>query len=286
MESSHDPATAAPRWRYVLRALFYFLVLALVNILAFDGVRAILPTSVPRWLLLLVEAFAYLAGVLALTWAFCRFLDHSPVRELGLQRRRWLPKLAAGWGLGTLLQALIFLGFLAAGWLAVGPGRPEPLEFLASLVVWGVISFNEELSFRGYILQRLAVPWGVPAAVAVSSILFGLVHTINPNVQPLAVVSIVVAGVLLATAYLVTRSLWLPIGLHLGWNLAEIHLFGFAGSGTTEPALLHTAVSGPELMTGGAFGPEGGLVGLGATLLGIAVLLVGQRIALSRRREN
>jgi uncharacterized protein len=151
-------------------------------------------------------------------------------------------------------------------------------------VSWLIISFNEELAFRGYILQRLAQAWGLPAAVVASSLVFAMVHVLNPNVRLLAVIGLFAAGLLLACAYLVSRSLWLPIGLHMGWNLAEIHLLGFPGSGITEPSLFRSAVHGPEVVTGGAFGPDGGLVGLAATLLGMIILLVGYQIAVRSKR--
>ena len=108
------------------------------------------------------------------------------------------------------------------------------------MLTWIIISFVEELSFRGYIMQGLGRAWGMPLAVVVSSLLFGAVHALNPNANALGVANIVVVGILFACAYLVTRSLWLPVGLHIGWNLAEIQWFGFPGSGHTEPSLLHS----------------------------------------------
>ena len=84
---------------------------------------------------------------------------------------------------------------------------------------------------------------------------------------------ICVGGLFFAVAYLVTRSLWLPAGIHIGWNLTELHVLGLAGSGFSEPSLLHSAVGGPQWLTGGAFGPEGGILALAAWLLGIVLLL-------------
>ena len=282
------PERAAPgsRLKYFLRALGYFVALAIVNTLAYRGVGDALSRVAPSWLATLIEGLVYLVGVLGLTWAFCRFVDRTSLRSLGLQARGWLAKLAVGWGLGTLLQLLIFAALGIAGWLTVERAGWQPVDLSVSVLSWLIISFNEELSFRGYILQRLAQAWGLPAAVVVSSLLFAMVHVLNPNVQPLAMVSLFAAGLLLACAYLVSRSLWLPIGLHIGWNLAEIHLLGFPGSGIPEPALVRSAVHGPEVMTGGAFGPEGGLVGLTATILGIIILLVGYQIAVRRKNQT
>jgi membrane protease YdiL (CAAX protease family) len=282
------PQRAAPgsRLKYFLRALIYFLALALVNTLSYRGIGDSLTRIAPSWVAALVEGLVYLVGVVVLTSAFCRFVDRTSLRSLGLQAQGWLAKLAAGWGLGTFLQFLAFAALGIAGWLTVERAVWQPVDLVASIVGWLIISFNEELSFRGYILQRLAQAWGLPAAIVVSSLVFALVHVLNPNVQPLAMVSLFVAGLLLACAYLVSRSLWLPIGLHIGWNLAEIHLLGFPGSGRTEPALIRSVVSGPELMTGGAFGPEGGLIGLTATALGILILFVGYQIAVRSRNQT
>ena len=274
------PQRAAPgsRLKYVWRALGYFVALALVNTLAYSVVGDGLALVATPWLSELAESLVYLVGVVALTWAFCRFADRVSLRSLGLQAHAGLAKLSAGWGLGTALQLAILAVLWLAGWLTVERSGSQPLELSVAVLSWLVISFNEELAFRGYILQRLARAWGLPAAVIVSSLLFAMVHVLNPNVQPLAMVSLFVAGLLLATAYLVSRSLWLPIGLHIGWNLTEVILLGFPGSGSPDPALVRSVVSGPELLTGGAFGPEGGLVGLAATVMGIVILFIGYRI--------
>lgn len=269
------------RWHPLARVALYFVAMAVVNRIAFAGVATLLP-SASDWLLDLLEGGTYLAGILVLTWAFMRYLDRQPLVSLGLQARSWLSRLLLGLGLGAGLIGLVFVTMLAAGWLAAEPGRPNLLPFLASALSWAALSFVEELTFRGYILQGLAKAWALPVAVAVSSLLFGMVHLIDPNVRLLAILNISVAGLFFAVAYLVTRSLWLPAGIHIGWNLAEIHLLGFPGSGHTEPSLLHSTVSGPELVTGRAFGPEGGIVGLAAWLLGIALLL-GYWVALGRR---
>ena len=275
-----------PRLTYFLRAFAYFVLLTIVNTLAYSGIDSILSPAAPSWLATLVESLAYLVGVVALTWAFCHFVDRTSLHSLGLQRQGWATRLGAGLGLGVLLQILIFLALVIAGWLTAERAPWQPLEFAVSVVAWIVISFNEELAFRGYIMQRLSLAWGMAAAVVASSVVFALIHALNPNVQPLAMVSLFVAGLFLACGFLVTRSLWLPIGLHLGWNLAEVHLFGFPGSGVPEPSIIRSVPHGPELMTGGAFGPEGGIVGLVAPLIGIAILFIGYRIALAKKKQK
>jgi membrane protease YdiL (CAAX protease family) len=278
--------TKRSRLAYFLRAFGYFVVLALVNLVAYNVVADSLSGLLPSWTALLVGNLAYLLGVVGLTWAFCRYLDRTSLRSLGLQRQGWLPKLGTGWALGMFLQLLIFVAFAVAGWLTVERAPWQPLELAASTVSWLIMSFNEELAFRGYIMQRLSQAWGMPAAVVASSLIFAMVHTFNPGFRPLAMVSLFVAGLLLACAYLVSRSLWLPIGVHIGWNLMQAQILGFPSSGSPEPAILRVTTTGPEVMTGGVFGPEGGILGIVAPLIGIVILLVGYRIALASKRRN
>ncbi len=285
MSSLPERAASGSRFKYFLRAFGYFVALSIVNTLAYVGIGGALSPFAPSWLAELAESLAYLVGVVGLTWAFCHFADRTSLRSLGLEARGWLSKLATGWGLGTLLQILILAALGLGGWLTAERAHWQPIDLSVSVVSGIIISFNEELAFRGYILQRLARAWGLPAAVVVSALVFAMVHVFNPNVQPLAMVSLFAAGLLLAFAYVVSRSLWLPIGLHIGWNLAEMHLLGFAGSGASKPALLRSVVHGPEWVTGGAFGPEGGVVGLTATVMGIIILLAGYRIIAARKAK-
>jgi hypothetical protein len=284
--STAGQAAGTRKATYVWRVVGYFILLAIINTITFE-IEGATTSFLPSWAGVLLEGLFYLAAVLALTWAFCRFLDRSSLSQLGLQKRKWFAYLSAGLGLGALLIILVFVVLWAAGWLTVERSASwQSPAFVASVVTWTIISFVEELSFRGYIMQGLDRAWGMPVAVVVSSVLFGAVHALNPNASVLGVVTIIVIGVLFACAYLVTRSLWLPVGLHIGWNLVEIQVLGLAGSGHTEPSILHTTTSGPELMTGGAFGPEGGIVALGAALLGIAILLISHQVAVGRENPK
>jgi hypothetical protein len=135
------------------------------------------------------------------------------------------------------------------------------------------VGWQEELLARGYWLQNLAEGLNPIWAVLISSVLFALGHLLNPNVSWNAILGLVFAGIFLAYGYLRTRQLWLPIGLHIGWNFFEGTVFGFQVSGLTEmPQLIRQVVQGPELVTGGLFGPEAGLVVLPAMALGVLLI--------------
>jgi phosphoglycolate phosphatase len=111
-------------------------------------------------------------------------------------------------------------------------------------------------------------------ATLVSSLFFGMLHSINPNASPLGVLNICLAGFLLSAGYLYTGQLALPIGLHISWNFFLGSVFGFPVSGTLwqSGAVIRILQDGPERWTGGAFGPEGGLLGSLTILLGIGVI--------------
>jgi hypothetical protein len=110
--------------------------------------------------------------------------------------------------------------------------------------------------------------------VVISSAIFGVMHLGNPNATWVSAAGIFFAGLFLAYGYLATKQLWLPIGLHIGWNFFEGVVFGFPVSGLDIYRLIRITVDGPELWTGGAFGPEAGLVLLPGLLLGVALIYV------------
>lgn len=159
-------------------------------------------------------------------------------------------------------------GFSIAGVRGIG----NLWEMLAVAIFSG---FYEEVIFRGVFMRHLESLAGTLAAIAVTSAFFGLAHMANPNSSLFAAFAIAVeAGILLGAAYLVTRRLWLAIGLHAGWNFTQGWVYSIPVSGTGEPeGLLVTVRDGPEWLTGGAFGLEASAVALVvATLTGLYLL--------------
>jgi membrane protease YdiL (CAAX protease family) len=238
-----------------------------------------LESSVP---LLVLGTISSLIVVLPLTYVFRRFLDGKDLLSLGLHRGSgWVTETVIGLLLGTVLMGLVFfiewaMGFLTVegfSWEVQSPLRAL-LYLAAYLFIFAAVAFYEELSYRGYVLQNLNLDWAIPVGLVGSSILFGLFHGLNPNVTWLALVNIFLAGVLMGVGYLVTRQLWLPMGLHFSWNFVQGAILSFPVSGLASTGLLVTTVSGDPLLTGGVFGPEGGLLGTGVNCLGLAVLLI------------
>ncbi len=219
----------------------------------------------------------YLAGLIAITaatWLMLKFFQHGRLRDLGLTMRRRTPAdLALGVCLPLGLLAGIFVLEWLAGWLLVVGGRMPTLGLLLVLC-WrfAAVAFYEELFARGYLLQTLAGLCRPLTANVLSALIFAGLHGLNPNVSIPALLGVFLAGLLLGLCYQVTRSLYLPMAFHFAWNTQQA-LLGFPVSGTAQPGLLKLLREGPVLLTGGAFGPEAGLLGFAAIVL--AAVLVG-----------
>jgi membrane protease YdiL (CAAX protease family) len=157
--------------------------------------------------------------------------------------------------------------------------------FAATVAVLLVSAVNEELLFRGYPLQVLMKGIGVWPSVILLSALFGLLHAGNPDSSVFGVTNTVLAGILLSLAYLKTRSLWLPLGIHAGWNIGLGPILGFPVSGIDLASLWTTRVSGPGHLFGGDYGPEGGLIGTLVFTAGAAAVWGLRGIGVSPRLQ-
>jgi membrane protease YdiL (CAAX protease family) len=206
----------------------------------------------------------------------------------GRVQPRWdgyLLPVVLGLAIGPLVFLTIQLIEALAGWADIGAGSISAAAFGAAFVTFVFVAFSEEILARGFLLQILERRYGTLAGVIGSTAIFSLLHISNPGATWAALIGLVVAGLLFAYAYLATRQLWLPIALHLSWNCSEGPIFGFPVSGLQGPGLLDPNVSGPPAITGGAFGPEGGLVGLLGVGLAAAMIAAYQR-AVARRGKG
>ena len=209
-----------------------------------------------------------------------RWLDKRSFESLGLKLdRHTLLDILAGIGITFIQMGFIYVLMLALGWLTFEGFAWEfdPLNVVISgvvnfFIVFITVGWNEELLSRGYHLQTIASGLNLFWGVIISSAVFGLLHLGNPNATWVSAAGIFFAGVYLAYGYIRTRQLWLSIGLHIGWNFFEGVVFGFPLSGLDIYALTRIKVHGPEIWTGGAFGPEAGLIVLPSLILG-AILI-------------
>ena len=210
---------------------------------------------------------------------YVRLLEKRSVRELSGFRIVLLP-------LGTLV-GLVWFGLLMAMLYMGGHYQINGLAFpnrLLSAVVFAIgTAIWEEVTFRGLLFRVTEQTFGTWVGVAVSAVVFGVVHGLNPNASLAASVAIILeSGILLAAAYFATRTLWLPIGLHFGWNFAEDFIFGVRMSGHAgRPAIVDGTLTGSSLWTGGVYGLESSIWAIGMAGILSAVLI----IISVRRRE-
>ena len=209
-----------------------------------------------------------------------RWFDKRSFTSLGLKldKKMWAD-LLAGIGITFLQMGFIYIVMYALGWITFEGFAWEfesatdvTLGLVGMLAVFILVGWNEELLSRGYQLQNLADGINLFWGVVISSAVFGILHLGNPNATWISAVGIFFAGVYLAYGYTRTKQLWLPIGLHIGWNFFEGVIFGFPVSGMDFFRLTRITVNGPELITGGAFGPEAGLILLPSLVLGVFLI--------------
>jgi len=199
------------------------------------------------------------AVLLALYVAGSRFIERR--RPVELRARGSVSGIAVGLALGIVLFSCVMaILWLAGAYRIAGLGRWQTLG-LALLSVLAGATF-EEVIFRGFLFRLIAALGGNWTALEVTAALFGLAHIGNPGATWASSLAIAIeAGILLGAAYAASGSLWLPIGIHAGWNFAEGPVFGMEVSGHTRAAgWIGGHLQGAQLVTGGSFGPEASIV--------------------------
>lgn len=280
---SPDERRLRAGWRLLIHS-FLLLALAIIfllplMILALFGIS--FPISNP-----LLQELATLFAITISVYLARRFIDRRSFASLGLQLHPGaIIDVLAGVAMAGLMMALIYLLEWGAGWLTFqGFAWQEQastsvlLQTAQMLVAFTLAGWQEELTSRGYHLQNLADGLNLPWGWVLSSLVFSVFHLANPSATLLSTLGILAAGLFLGYAYLATRQLWLPIGLHIGWNFFEGVIFGFPVSGYDFFHLILQKVDGPVLFTGGGFGPEAGLVLLPALLLGSGLIYLYARL--------
>lgn len=222
---------------------------------------------------------AMLLGGLLASAVMLRAVDRRPFGALGFALEpRAARDSAVGFGIGGGLLAAAVLLLVVAGtarWVADDGGVAEYAASLArALVVFTIAAAAEEVIFRGYAFQALVQGTGVWPAILLTSAAFAAGHAENPNVTWVGLANIFLAGIMLAVAYLRTRSLWFATALHMGWNWVMSALLDFPVSGAHFDTPLYSARElGADWWTGGPFGPEAGLAATLAIVAGTAWMM-------------
>lgn len=288
-----NPTKGRQVWASPITRILAFMGLALVFLLGIGLlVRAVLATAGGHSGLSgeVTNTLGYACAAAATTLAYVvmvRWADRRSLASAGLTARG----LFSETGIGLLIGGGVFsavMGMMrAVGVYHVGGVNPH-FRPLVPLLLFLFLAVFQEIAVRGYIFQTLERRWGTGIALAGSTVFFGLAHLGSP-VHGLTTAQWLVGpafisietGLLLTAAYLLTRRLWLPIGIHWGWNFFESSIYGTANTGAwgNEPnTLFSDRFTGPFLLTGGPFGPEASVICLViGTYAGILLLRLAIR---------
>ncbi|MCE4051412.1 CPBP family intramembrane glutamic endopeptidase [Bacillus sp. Au-Bac7] len=218
------------------------------------------------WLDVFSYALGYVAALISLLLLW-KFLNKKKIQDLGFGL--FLINIIFGLLLGAISIAIIFFILLFTDNIELINTLSNPnfsTYSITYLIFFILVGLFEELVFRGYIMSTLADRGRRKVTIyMVSALIFGIAHLANQNVTLLGIFNIFLVGILFAYMYDKTQSLWTPIGYHITWNYFQGNVFGFPVSGTTPYGVYTIDVSsGNDLLTGGSFGLEGGLL---ATLM-------------------
>ncbi len=190
-----------------------------------------------------------------------------------LSGARALPLALGGIAIGVLLFCAVYATLWILG-VASFQGFNSTGKLAVAVALTAGAAISEEIVFRGVVYRLFEEGFGTGVAVLLSGALFGLLHAGNNGATLESSIAIALeAGVLLASAYALTRSLWLPIGMHFGWNFTEGGIFGASVSGGASGGLFNVRLVGPDALTGGQFGPEASLPAVAVCLTTAIVML-------------
>jgi membrane protease YdiL (CAAX protease family) len=194
------------------------------------------------------------------TFLFRKFLDEKSIMSMGFS----IKGKAIDWLAGLIVAVLIIvLGSLllqALGYVEIEKQVPNYKVVGLNFLLFVVVSITEEVSMRGYVLNNLLSVMNKYAALAITAVLFALMHGLNPNLTWLSMLNLFLAGIVLGATYIFTKNLWFPISLHLFWNFLQGPVLGYNVSGQTTDSLYAASPTGNPTISGGEFGFEGSIV--------------------------
>ncbi|MGQ7554509.1 lysostaphin resistance A-like protein [Streptococcus suis] len=208
-------------------------------------------------------AFAFISLAIIL-WA--RFVEKSPWLGLGIRKKGALKDFLLGWGIGAAMLTtcvLLMWGFGAIQVTSFQFSANLVGEFLILVLAWSIQGTAEELLTRGWMFSSLAAKHNIPVGILVSSLFFTFLHLGNDGISLIPLLDLTLFAILACLVMLKTGNLWVIGGLHAAWNCFQGNVFAFPVSGTQAgQAFIAVETSGPDWLSGGAFGVEGSIISL------------------------
>jgi membrane protease YdiL (CAAX protease family) len=272
---------AKPLWRRIVDYPLVAMVLAvLLVILCFTAgmlIAQFLVPPIPGFTIPMKFDLVSIPILLLAYWFVIGRMGEHPHNDY--RDRQWLRRLVIGLAAGlAVFSVAVAVAAVLGVYRVVGQG--DFSGFIPALLAAAIFpAVSEELVFRGILFRWLEEWGGSWVALLVTSALFGAAHLMNPNASAIAAVGIAFeAGVMLGAAYMLTRSLWLPMGLHAAWNFAQGEIYDIPVSGTPVHGMVDARLCCNPLLTGGGFGLEASLIAIVvATVFGLWLLWLAIR---------
>ena len=207
---------------------------------------------------------------------FWKVLEHRPISDIGLKNiRKSFKELSIGLIFGAISMTIVFLILIFTGNAEVTTTLNKPnfsFSLVMALIVFIFVGIGEEMFARGYCINVLKQTHNKWMPLIVSAAIFSALHALNPGITILSFINIFLMGILFGYMYIKSNNLWLPIGYHITWNYFQGNVFGFLVSGNKTRTLYTTKNIGDNILNGGTFGPEGGII-VTITIL-ISIMLI------------
>ena len=203
---------------------------------------------------------------------FCmKYIDKEKFTSIGLDFSGRFVEFIFGIFLGLIIMAFAFSTLILFGEIVFERVMIDFNKIMMSIILFIGVSFFEEVIFRGYMLKNLMQSFNPFVSLFISSTLFCLIHSSNPNVNYLGLINIFLAGYFLGISYVYTKNLWFPFALHFSWNFFQ-SMFGFNVSGLDSYSIIDFSTPKNNFFNGGEFGFESSIISIVVLILGSIII--------------
>ena len=215
-------------------------------------------------------------GTVFIVWLFGKYVDKESFKRLGFETSSsyFTKDILLGLIIGFIIMAADFLILLAFNQIQFKGLQYNMSDLMLSIGIFTIVALSEELLIRGYVLSNLMASCNKYLALIISSIIFSLMHGLNPNINWFGFIDLFLAGILLGGSYIYTKNLWFPIALHFSWNFFQGTIFGFNVSGLNGYSIIIIGHHQNTIWNGGAFGFEGSVLSILFQLIAIIIVFV------------